>query len=533
MILFYFLAGSAGLCLVSFLSLFKSLRGVTNPLYNNDVLFLVGISTCLIITKICFFNAGMMNVDESIMLSAGRTFGSDLRPWMSVDPTTSGPLNFIPAMLLLRLTDAASYGELRIIYVLAFQIPAIWVFFFTFRRVSDAFTARLLIMPLVLTLGLFYYHDLIHASSEHMPMFFMSCVFCVLILIGANQVRPWQLVLAAVLCAASFYTKLQVTPIFFCMGALCFLLLVSRKAHCRNAVLFASCFILANVAALSLICIYGGFDDFFQSYIVGNFSYAGTIPLALTPAVDFLKHSIIGMLPLLAMGVWVSLLFLQHVGRPYPQQRSGFLFFLGLVTILLISGYCVVKPGRFFLHYSLLLVIPLYGLIAWTALRSVREPLCKQLLVPGLAIALLWGFDAVKASKVIREWNNLRVVNKEVIDRLQAARQPADRMAVWGWGSPYLHASGMLMGTRDVHNDFQISFTGASGTYYRQRFLSDLEINHPRWFLDISLEDRPDTPKVHSLQDFMEIQQFVTQYYSEVYRTGTEVLYRHKYISVR
>ena len=161
----YYLIGNAGLCFLSVSALFKTMAGKKNPLQQNDGWFLFGIIFFLLVTKLFSFKAGMLNIDESIMLAGGRTLGYDPRTWISLDTTTSGPLNFLPSLLMLKAADWASYGELRILYTLIFQIPSILILFYTIRKVAGPYTARMAVFPMVLTFSFFYYADLIHASS--------------------------------------------------------------------------------------------------------------------------------------------------------------------------------------------------------------------------------------------------------------------------------------------------------------------------------------------------------------------------------
>ncbi|WP_254411062.1 hypothetical protein [Dyadobacter diqingensis] len=523
----YYLIGNAGLCFLCIIVLFKTVAGKRNPLQQNDGWFLSGIVFFLMVTKLFSYKAGMLNIDESIMMTGGRTLGYDPRPWISLDPTTSGPLNFLPSLILLKTADWASYGELRIFYTLIFQIPSILLLFFTIRKIAGANTARITIIPLVLTFSFFHYADLIHASSEHLPLLFLAIVISVLLRISLeNEVGKLELIVAGIACAASFYAKLQVTPIFLFLAGACFIVLILIKGKPREAFIFLSGFILTHALALIAIWIYGGFDDFIQSYIVGNLRY--TTVNAFNPEMfkTFLKSSIRSLLPLLVFSLVLPGLFLSKIKN--NLKPVDLIYHAGFLATLVITAYCIAKPGRYFLHYTLLLVVPLYGYIIWLLLKYNWQP--GRLIPPLFSLAIAFIFY-VNAKNVVRTLANEKqhlndIIDQKLVDRIYSNRLPGDRMAVWGWGSYYNHATRMIMGTRDVHFDFQTTYKSDLGKYYQRRYLADLETNMPKYFLDLSLPGGLMTNESCQLTQYPEINQFVKKNYREVYRSGFEVLYQ-------
>ena len=525
--LIYYLTGSAGLCLLCIITLFTTIAGRQNILQKSDSLFLGFISIFLILTKMASFDAGMLNIDESIMLSGGRTLAFDPRAWISLDPTTSGPLNFLPSIVLIKLADWASYGELRLFYTVIFQIPTIFILFFTFKKVATPVLARIALIPLVLTFGFFYFVDLVHASSENFPMLFLTIVLSAIILLSFEyEVKRYHLILAGIACAASFYVKLQVTPIFLYLTAASFVLLFFVKKNQKDGFIFLVSFVLTHAIALFAIWLYGGFYDFVQSYIIGNLRY--TTVNSSTPELikTFLKSSIRSLLPLLLFGVLMPGIIMTILKRRLNPVEL--LYHSGFILTICITIYCIIKPGRYFLHYTLLLVVPMYSYMVWLLIKYNWTP--GKLLIPisSLAIAFVFYINAKSANRAVEnETQRLSdIINQKLVERLFSGRVPGDRMAVWGWGSYYNHAARLVMGTRDVHFDFQTSYKSDLGKYYRDRYLADLEINQPKWFLDLSLPGGLLTNEDCKLIHFPAIYDFVKANYHEVYKTNTEVLYQ-------
>lgn len=526
--LLYYLAGNAGLCLLCLLVLFNPIAGKKGVLQSNDGWFLGLLIFCLIVIRLFAFQAGMLNIDESIMLSGGRTLGYDPRAWISLDTTTSGPLNFLPALLLLKVADGGSYGELRMLYALIFQIPTILILFFTLRRIGGRDKARIAIIPLVLTFGFFYYTDLLHASSEHFPLLFFAIVISVLLRITLDfDVKNWQLILAGLACAASFYAKLQVTPVFFFLAGACFILLILVKKKPKQAFIFLSGFVCTHVLALITIWLYGGFPDFIQSYIVGNMRY--TTVNAFNPEIftTFLKSAIRSLLPILAFGLVLPGLFFYKIKN--NLKPVDLLYHAGFLTTIAITVYCIAKPGRYFLHYILLVVVPLYGYMIWLLLKYNWHPGRYTPALFSLAITAVFYINAKNAAKTLaNEKQPLNdIIDQKLVKRIKFNSVPGDRMAVWGWGSYYNHAARMIMGTRDVHFDFQTTYQSDLGKYYRERYLADLKMNRPKYFLDLSLPGGLMTTAKCELIQYPEINDFVKKHYREVYRSGFEVLYQN------
>jgi len=525
---FYYYIGNAAICLICIFALLKTTNG-SNTIFKSDNLFMAGICFFLLIAKLSPFHAGMLNIDESIMLCGGRTLAFDPRAWISVDPTTSGPLNFLPAMIVTKVLDWGSYGELRLFYVLAFQIPTILILFYTFRKISNSYFARLAIIPLVLTLGFFYFTDLIHASSENFPMLFMAILLSIVLRLSFNfKISKWNLIIAGTACAASFYVKLQVTPIFLYLTGACFILLFFIRNEKKDSLIFIFSFAATQLAALAIIWLYGGFYDFVQSYLIGNLRYTTANLFTADTVKTFLKSGIRSLLPILSFALLLIGIVRNVVKK--PLTLIDLLYHAGFILTILITVYSIMKPGRYYLHYITLVIVPLYSYLVWLLLKYGWTP--GRFLIPAasVVIALIFYVNVKNADRAVEnEKQHLDdIINPKLVNNLLANRKPEDRIAVWGWGSYYVHAGRLLMGTRDVHFDFQTSYQSDLGQYYRDRYLADLEKNNPRWFLDLSLPGGLLTNESCELKHYPQIDNFVKQHYQEVYRSGFEVLYEQK-----
>jgi hypothetical protein len=579
--------GVAGLCIIS---LFKTLFGRPNPFFYNDKLYFAAASLFLILNKLCFFNAGIINIDEPLLLSAGRTLGAEPWPWISVDTTTSGPLNFLPSLLLLKIFPGASYGELRMLYVLICVIPAMGIFFFTIRKITNAYYARVAIIPLLLTFVFFNQHDLVHASSEHIPLVIFSFIICTVILIANNYTLPsWQLIVAGFLGGASFYSKLQVTPVVYFVLFLCFVLLYFVKKRQRDAWLVVVGFIACNVGTLGLTFSYGGFPDFVRSYVEGNLHYSSRTLYVWEAATEFITPALYNMLPLLLFAISVLILLIVRLVKYLPSRGvlyhglavglAAILFiyclkrawhhlpgmitqigianvimyvsvltvivllvalrfiyrrnvadlcmYVGMALAVMITAYCIAKPGRFYLHYVMLFFLPLYAATIWVLIRNVKNITPRISVFVSICVAMLFAQNILNAHQTLNDsWMSKKHTDPHIIAYFNKNKLPGDRLAIWGWGSDYNHEAGLLMGTRDVHFDFQTNSTQPEfARYYQERYLADLRKNKPKWLLDLSSPGGIQTYEKLMLVHFKDINSYVQAHYKEIYRSDFRILY--------
>jgi hypothetical protein len=585
--------GSAGIACLCIFSLFKTILKKPNPLFYNDKLYFTAASLFLILNKLCFLDAGMINFDEPLLLSAGRTLGTEPWPWISVDTTTSGPLNFLPSLLLLKIIPWASYGELRILYVLICVIPSIGLLFFTIRKVTDAFYARVAIIPLLLTFVFFNEHDLVHASSEHIPLVIYSFIICTIILITKDFVIPsWQLFVAGFLGGASFFSKIQMTPVIYFVLFLCFVLLYFVKNRRRDAWLLVAGFIFCNIGAILVTFSYGGFPDFVQSYIKGNLHYTSRTLYVWEAAVEFTPLALHSILPLLLFaGTVLTLLIIKLVKKLtsrdvlyhaltiglvlivllyglkrswhhlpgiitqigianlimylailtvlvliialrfiYRSNVSDICMYVGLTLTVMITAYCISKPGRFYLHYVMLMVLPLYAATIWVLTRNVKKIPPKVAVILSICVAILFAQNFFNSYHTLNDsWVSKKHTDPQIISYFINNKLPGDRLAVWGWGSDYNHEARLLMGTRDVHFDFQTTSTKPEfSRYYQTRYLADLQKNKPRWLLDLSSPGGILTYEQLMLVHFKEINSYVQAHYRQIYRNEFRILYERK-----
>lgn len=109
------------------------------------------------------------NVDEGQWIASAATLVADPRFYVSVDGTTSGPLNVYPLTLIYYAGVSLDYATLRLAGLLLVVLPVTALLWATFRLVFGPATARLALLPVSTGLAFSNHPDTISFNSEHFP----------------------------------------------------------------------------------------------------------------------------------------------------------------------------------------------------------------------------------------------------------------------------------------------------------------------------------------------------------------------------
>jgi hypothetical protein len=378
-----------------------------------------------------------MNPDEGQFLSAAHKLFYDPSFFHSVDCGTSGPLNIYPLMLPAALGISPDFTSGRILTILIALASFYCVYLSVHLLATDAI-ARVAILPLTAALLVFEHANLVHYSSEQVPVLLMSVALYV-----ATRVlhRPLahraMLFLLGVLVSAAFFAKMQSTPIVFAIGAVAVLYVYATHhegSWWRPAGLFAAGG-LTLFALNAAICLMDGvWTNFWISYIVSNRKYADTttnlvteLPwlfnfFVATPEFSYFLILVIGLvivffvqrpksatpsdaarLPLLAgascAGAALVLMLAMKVEIPAVVSYAAVLTCLtvpvywlanlshkrfggdpvrwfGVLCAVAIAAavFSVYRPHRPFPHYLYLLFPPVGAAMAWLLVRRSSDP---------------------------------------------------------------------------------------------------------------------------------------------------------------
>ncbi len=447
------------------------------------------------------------NPDESEEIAGAMTLCQDPVFWRSVDGATHGPLVFYVLILPRIFGLPIGYGSAKLVGLLL-MIGSVLLLYATLKRLVPEALARIAVLPVATCVALFTFWDYVAYNAEHITIFVLALalyLFSLLATAPLPKLHRWAFVFGVIAGSVPF-TKLQGLPAALILVAMSVVVVCVRAKGSRSDVmksvvtLAAGCLVVP-LAVLGLVLSFGITNDFWQSYIVNNFSYTGrhhlTFADKLSQMVTLISHSGQMRAYFYSCGA-LCVLYLAAAAvfaRKVPRRKWWLI--LAAVLLCTASFLSVLLPGNRYPHYLLLLLFPLAFLCALVvgavcaAAGTVVEPaLRKALKAAAVGVFLLAG---VLGPFVVRisEGNDI-FARAQVTDRIAATKvartilayaRPGERMASWGWMARYHVQTGLIQGTRDGATVRQID-QGPQQAYYMQRYMRDLERNRPPVFLD-------------------------------------------------
>ncbi len=446
------------------------------------------------------FNPREYNPDESQLIAGAITLTHDPVFWRSVDGTTSGPLNFYALLPTHWLGVPQDYFNARLTGLLLVW-GSLWCGYWIVRSAYGASVGVLGLLP-----GLAFYavttdRDFLHYSSEHVSIFLLMLAAVLLRQTDLSSRpgvrRPRGCWLAAGFCLGLLpWAKLQSIPPMLVLAAWA-TALAWWRADCSWEVRRRDFFSIVAVALLPSLAValgltvFGQWYHFYNSYILNNINYVGRgfeIPgivrhmwqiCALTYTFNVFP---IGPVCII-LGAGGALLFRHR----WPQPVFG----VGAaLTVLAFSA--ALAPRQAYPHYLLFTVLPLtwwsaaalgelLALAGTKRQRAVLSTIFLFVSVGGLAIARARLPVPAMYGQFAESWRKPYEEEARIIRQLS---RPGDTLAVWGWDCQIYVQCGLAQATREAHSTRQLWDSPQIDTYYRPRYMADLEKNQPAFFYD-------------------------------------------------
>ena len=462
--------------------------------------FWASIAICLVLCRFPTLLEGEFNPDEGQFLTSACKLFYDPNFFHAVDCGTSGPINIYPLMLPAILGFSPDFATSRAI-ALAIILLSAFLLYRSVWLIAAEELARIAVLPLIGAFAVFQDRELIHYSSECVPILLISTglYLCVRVLREPARYAMPILLMGLLVCAA-FFAKMQSVPIVAAQTAVamaCVYMTGNAGKLWRPALLFVAGAIPLALINAALCVSAGVWRDFWVSYIQANSSYASVetpflqnlqgfiqfvmasnevlffLFLVTAMGVGFVaaRRNMFAQLALVATSVAAAILLA-------PLDRLTIYAFLALAALCAVPVYLALAPGRespgadplrwfgilafatlaaaifsvyvahhAFNHYLLLLFLPLCTCVAWMLARQNAVPFIALLitLVVGYQ-SYLWSFQDDHVFKNVA--TTLRSPEGEYIRSLTS---PRGRIFVWGWTvRPYLE-SGHVPAARDTN----------------------------------------------------------------------------------
>ena len=463
-----------------------------------DLVFLAASFAVIFAKRSQFFSyQSPLNPDEALFAAGAMRSLYGWLNWGMIDPTTSGPLNFM-VLTWPRLYDGdiTLYSARLTGAVLAGATAGF--FYATARQLMGTVWAILATLPCVLFYATTSHIDFVHFNSEQLPVSIIAG--SIFFLIRATQHRTvFPLAMAAFLAGLIPFAKLQGLLWAALLGLA--LLINSRRASstgARNKQLTVVVFFGILPAALFLIplVVTGDFNDFVKSYLLQQYlrGTSGVSALGSIWATSTVRALLVAsgcVVILCAATVIRDFIVRDDRLRLSTQQVALILFSILSLPIALVS---VALPGRPYPHY-LQFLIPAIFLWMISALSLVnnrfrarpayRFVVFFMLGLAGVVPSIIWGpRERVYDLYVGRGYGGFQTGNSSSPRSLSWLRpNNYDTIVCWGWQPECYVDSAMKSATRDGTNENQI-YSTALRSYFRSRFLSDFEKSRPDFVVD-------------------------------------------------
>ncbi len=439
------------------------------------------------------FFSSEFNPDESQLVSGALTLVRDPVFWRSVDGTTSGPLNFYALLPLHWLGAPLDYFMARLTG-LVLVWGALWA---CLRLLSGRFGrvgGSLAVFPAAFFFATTFDVDFLQYSSEH-PALFLTALAAALL--GAETPgRNAALWLGCAVAGAAPWAKLQVAPLSVVLvGWGVWSAVRGARDRGRPAGRAVWPVLLAAAAptllGFGLLALAGQTETAVRRYFLHNLFYLDSSHSTLAPAVRQLAASALqhGQFPVLLLAAAAGIVPAAIYALRF-RHRLAPLFgpALALTAAAVVS---VLTPRREFLHYLLLLPVPLtlwLGAAIGSMQSAPASPGARRLflgLLFGLGGLLPLALRCAQPAPFIYgqfgdHWRNPRSAEAQLVRVLAA---PGEPVGMWGWGNYVWAESGRPQAARDAHTAWSI-LPNARQDYHRAVYLADLQRNAPPVFVD-------------------------------------------------
>lgn len=523
-----------------------------NYLENEQAVLLIN-SIFFLLLRLPSLLSNEIDSDESEWIAGAATLIHDPRFWLSVDGTTSGPLNIFPLFIPHLLGWQLSFASVRLFLILFIEIPTfyclyhsvkkmtvswsaqgflfLWIFFNAFMSIPSFFNPEGFF---TFVFGSFFIYQ-----SEKIPVLIISIIVLMVIswLKGESN-RPARLFPAFFLIGLLPYAKIQSLYIAFLLGMVMLVSLWWSRHSLLQKFLYSTGFAFFALLPSLLCLIYlfrsGAWEDFFQSYILNNVVYSSTTnqsKIILHPVFDKyiynpFARTIIKALPLPQLlflyGILLSTVTMAIKCFQYWKkwESKNRLFFAFLMLWWVVSFLTIVQSHRPFLHYYNFFLPPLFVSLSFffhkvnlLGVSTLTFPSAKKM-APALVFIVLvslpylfWENKFIHGLKTTGKLP-ISVINKDIF---KYRKDALDRLAVyswhndaWGSHNKYYVETNLIQATRESHSERQLvsnKFSGKQFKYYRNRYLSDLHQNQPIFFIDMENEGSKTFPELKNYLD--------------------------------
>ncbi|WP_266368200.1 hypothetical protein [Tellurirhabdus rosea] len=480
----------------------------------------------IVVIRLPLLGVDEQNTDESQWVASAGTLIADPRFWISVDGTTSGPLNVYPLTLPWFFGLSIDFATIRLVGLLAFA-AAVGLLYRAFANLAGSRRARIAVLPFAVAIAFMQQGDGPAYNSEHFPSLLFATILWLRSTVFWRPEPVWKTVLTGFLLGCIPYTKLQAVPLALVLtGGIFLQLLLTTPPERRWRLLLA--LTVGGLLPSGLLGIYlwqtSNFEFFYKSFLLANLGYAQkgsfgngvqnwseklTVLVPVIFAAFGSTKAFFFALPAMVLAA----LGLVLVNPSWRRKRTGGTSDEGInpltprvllvfsILWLLTALYSVLQPGNGFYHYQILSYIPAFwlaGLVIMLGLDAVRTG-WRMPLAAGWLLLLAVGPGLILGSRRnsgIRQLiEGVRLKDSGLTAAVAQYTVPNDKMVVWGWQNKYHVWTGLLMGSRFIPLYYPVVESELQ-PYFMKLHQQDIVRNRPAIIVDATASH----PGYHSFQ---------------------------------
>lgn len=365
-LLYFFLFLTFVIYIIS-LPIEKKILSRYNHFFSSERFFITSTILVLIIVRLKFiFFPYKVGYDENIWILLAEKLQRNSIPYKDFNGTTTGFLNIYALKVIDLVGLSYNYVSLRLFGLFCCIIPSLILFYYSVKKFYNQQVAHLAFFILI-----FYYSfvsltpPFIAYDSEHIVMLLTSSLLFLSVQLLKN-LKFSTVFFASIIIGILPYTKLQSAPFCIFFGFFFFLNLLKNKKLKWAIFFIALCFLP------SLIIIYSFYrlnvlDDFYQSYIVTNFTYVKYTNA--NSATDFSFYNKLRFFFKVALkyNLFYYFFYLTCLSFLFVKWKEIKFISINLIfpiAFFLFAFSCFYLPNTFFEYYTVILTIPLAFLTA-------------------------------------------------------------------------------------------------------------------------------------------------------------------------
>lgn len=441
------------------------------------------------------FFMGRTDIDENFHLAIAMKFVKGDNFWIDIDPSSVGPLNTILFSFVSIFTGGVSFITAKLSVAIVVYI-SFMLLYLSFIKIIGKTAAVLLTTCFTIVVCDIGNETSLSYNSEMSSYLLLSIWFYCYIKANLDYGKLFWFNMAFFTIGMMPFGKLQFSPI----ATILFLITsynLLKKKDSQNTYEYhflkklMSCFFTLIPLLIVLLDAFAhnSFIWFYRFYIQNMFSYINIDHLNVTQTkyqimFDNLSSFIASRFVLQSLTIVNIILIIANI------LRKNYILAFKISLIILVSYYSMLRSLMPYLHYTNIMIIPLFTCCALLIYGLKNNKFCFGIVCCTCLFFCSFYFSYFEedynkkinrfySTGISQEWSS-------IAEDLKQMSTDSDRLVVWGWEDDLYILSGLPGGTAEIAiGGFVPNFIQRNyPSYTKEKFIEDLIHNKPRFIID-------------------------------------------------